>query len=642
MGADTKKRRNKPASKGPMLRPTPDSAYEGLPTKLPTNKLPLYRDVGLAMEMHKITNTTCNPVKMVTDCIMQVYDKASIPTLAYLTVLNKVSNLETLKKGRLIQLVVDKRTGTTITTGGVDLEETERILEGEEKTENELKEAAEAEARRIERQKLAEYRKLRETERKKRDTAVVFTPEAVFDGEDEPKEKKIRMTKREFKDKLSKLQPIIETAERFGLSDSAVAHMVNATNAKSSTISEDSPSEILYRSKVKRIRKIMRSEKVEESKGKEPIAIGFDERQDKSKVEVGKGIKGCKRFETKKVEHCAVIFWPGEEFVGHVVPRDGTGAGLSQDIIQFFKDRETNLQSLKAVLTDGCNKMTGWKLGACSMIEEELITPLQRIVCFLHHLELPFGKVFEFYDGPTTGPESFSGPVGKTIMTDIWKLPIVTFAAVENPTLLLDIKSLPKEVFSTFNKDHQYIMRMVEAILTGEISEQWAQMKSGNVVQSRWTNTQSRCCRAYLSTVEPTFQLQRIVHFIIHVYAPLFLKAKHFNKAEDGPGLLVKEMQAVKLHCPPAELSVVQTCIQRNGFFGHPENVLLALLSSQDPGDRLFAVQQIQRIRSLKVKKRRTKKKVRAFKVLYYFLLLFVYCFFRYLCLTLTLNPSMI
>ena len=100
-----------------MLRPAPDSAYEGLPTKLPTNKLPLYRDVGLAMEMHKITNPTCNPVKMVTDCIMQVYDKASIPTLAYLTVLNKVSNLETLKKGRLRQLVVDKRTGTTITTG---------------------------------------------------------------------------------------------------------------------------------------------------------------------------------------------------------------------------------------------------------------------------------------------------------------------------------------------------------------------------------------------------------------------------------------------------------------------------------------------------------------------------------------------
>ena len=477
-----------------------------------------------------------------------------------------------------------------------------------------MKEAAEVEARRVARQQAAEKFRIKQKVMNNNDTEVINQPDPdVF--EDAPKQKKIRLSKKEFKQKLSELKPIIETAERFGLSDSAVAHIVNATNAKSSIISEDNSSEVLYRSKVKRIRKQFRAEKVEESKGKTPIAVGFDERKDKSKVEVGEGIKGSKRFEMKKVENCAVIYWPGEEFVGHVVPRNGTGDGLSQDIIQFFKDRETNLQSLTAILTDGCAKMTGWKAGTCAMLEEELKTPLHRFVCFLHHLELPFGKVFEFYDGPTTGPESFSGPIGKTIMTDIWKLPVVNFAVIENQALLLDIKSLPKEVFGTFNKDHQYIIRMVEAILTGEISDQWSQMKSGNVVQSRWTNTQSRCCRAYLSTVEPTFQLQRIVHFIINVYAPIFLKAKHFNKAEEGPHLLVQEMQAVKLHCPPAELSVVQICIQRNGFYGHPENVLFALLSSQLPEDRLYAVQQIKRIRNLPVKKRRTKKKIRAFKV---------------------------
>jgi hypothetical protein len=89
---------------------------------------------------------------------------------------------------------------------------------------------------------------------------------------------------------------------------------------------------------------------VEESKVKEPIAVRFDERKDKSKVEVGMGIKGSKRFDMKKVENCAVISWPGEEFVGHVVPRDGTGAGLEQDIVQFFEDRATTLNSLRAIL----------------------------------------------------------------------------------------------------------------------------------------------------------------------------------------------------------------------------------------------------------------------------------------------------
>ena len=108
MAAESKKRRNKSGDKGPRLRPVPDSAYEGLPSDLPTTKLPHYRDVGLAMEFYKITNSTCNHIKMVTDMILQVYDKASIPTLAYDTVFNKVSNLEALKKVRLKELGFNK------------------------------------------------------------------------------------------------------------------------------------------------------------------------------------------------------------------------------------------------------------------------------------------------------------------------------------------------------------------------------------------------------------------------------------------------------------------------------------------------------------------------------------------------------
>ena len=437
MNSGTKKRRNKPTSQGPTLRPVPDSAYEGHPAELPTKQLPLYKDVGLAIEMFKLTNPTSNPTKLVTDNILKVYEKASIPTLAYDTVYNKVKNLEAMKKVRLHQLVVDKRSGKCVQgkfrkkskngkvkvqlqdvldqlfpvadvdnipeiekeffneqktshlmeIGGVDLEETEQILEEMELAEEQLKEAAEIEERRVAKQKVEEERRVREKERKERDNAVVATSvveEEEHVDEDEPKVKKKRLTKKE----ISKIKPIIETAERFGLSDSAVAHIVNATNVKASIISEENTSEILYRSKVKRIRKKLRSEKVEESKGKEPIAVGFDERKDKSKVEVGMGIKGSKRFEMKKVENCAVIYWPGEEFVGHVVPRDGSGAGLAQDIVQFFEDRETNLNSLRAILTDGCAKMTGWKNGTCAMIEEELNTALQRIVCFLHH----FGK----------------------------------------------------------------------------------------------------------------------------------------------------------------------------------------------------------------------------------------------------------
>jgi hypothetical protein len=46
-----RKRGKKPALKGPSLRPVTDSAYEGHPAEFPTTKLPLYKDVGLAMEI---------------------------------------------------------------------------------------------------------------------------------------------------------------------------------------------------------------------------------------------------------------------------------------------------------------------------------------------------------------------------------------------------------------------------------------------------------------------------------------------------------------------------------------------------------------------------------------------------------------
>ena len=65
------------------------------------------------------------------------------------------------------------------------------------------------------------------------------------------------------------------------------------------------------------MKKKFRMKKVNEFQPQEePKAIGFDERKDLTKVEVGKGLKGTKRYEINKEEHCAVIVYPGEEFAG--------------------------------------------------------------------------------------------------------------------------------------------------------------------------------------------------------------------------------------------------------------------------------------------------------------------------------------
>ena len=324
-----------------------------------------------------------------------------------------------------------------------------------------------------------------------------------------------------------------------------------------------------------------------------------------------------KRYEEQTVENCSVVFWPGEEYMGHVRASTGTGAGLAKDIFKFMEDKKTRTGKLRAALTDGTRKMTGWKGGAIAGLEELLGRPLQRIICFMHHVELPFGKLFAFHDGPTTGPNSFQGPIGQAIQSDVWKLPVTDFEKIQNPVLINIISNLPESVFDSLNKDHQYLIRMLEVVMTGNGIPQWLDMKAGKVCHARWTNTQSRVLRLYVSTPLPSMEITRLVTFIVKVYAPTFLAAKHFNTVSEGPRLLLNEIKAANEHCNAEELALVQASIQENGFFAHPENVVLSLLSSEKAEERNLGVDTVIRLRedAKSQKKIRGKKKIRAFKV---------------------------
>ena len=223
--------------------------------------------------------------------------------------------------------------------------------------------------------------------------------------------------------------------------------------------------------------------------------------------------------------------------------------------------------------------------------------------------------MFAHYDGPTAGPDSFSGPIGSLITEDVWKLPILEFERFDNPQLLDAIKSIPSEAFNDLSKDHQYLIKMLEGVLTGAPDDQWKYMKAGPIVHSRWTNTQARTIRQYMSSENPSFELKRLCSFIVFVYGPVFLAAKHFNRVEEGPKILLQELQSVKFHCLPDEIKIVQPIIKNNGFFGHGENILVTLLSSDSLEERIFAVNKVKEIRQLQTKSARGRKKVRPFKI---------------------------
>ena len=72
---------------------------------------------------------------------------------------------------------------------------------------------------------------------------------------------------------------------------------------------------------------------------------------------------------------------------------------------------------------------TGHKGGIIRGLEELLNRPLQRAICQLHANELPLRHLFQHLDGVTTGPKSFSGPIGLAL-AKCDSLPAVAYEAI--------------------------------------------------------------------------------------------------------------------------------------------------------------------------------------------------------------------
>ena len=73
-------------------------------------------------------------------------------------------------------------------------------------------------------------------------------------------------------------------------------------------------------------------------------------------------------------------------------------------MLSFLKKNKFSLEDLTIVRCDGTNVNTGWKNGVIRQIEICIGRLLQRSICLLHFIELPFRHMFQHVDGATTGP----------------------------------------------------------------------------------------------------------------------------------------------------------------------------------------------------------------------------------------------
>ena len=126
------------------------------------------------------------------------------------------------------------------------------------------------------------------------------------------------------------------------------------------------------------------------------------------------------------------------------------------------------------------------------------------------------------------------------------------------------------------------LLRLARIVITGDVEQRYVTMKIGPVVQSRFTTTETRCLRKWISEDTPTFELTRVVRFLVYVWGPVFLHAKRKNSLCLAPRMLLLEVMLVRKYCSTPEKTLLSNSLSQNGQMAHPENVLLALLASPD------------------------------------------------------------
>lgn len=365
------------------------------------------------------------------------------------------------------------------------------------------------------------------------------------------------------------LREVPKIADRFGISDRAAAALATAVLVDFNLVTAEDASLVIDRSKIRRAREKLRKEsanKLEHLHG-EVNAFYFDGRKDETiKIVAGR---------RKKVveDHISLIQEPGSYYLGHCTIDTGHAKAIVDSIKNVFTEKNVSLDNLKAIGSDGTNVNVGHSGGAIRLFELELNRPVQWLICLLHCAELPLRHLFIHLDGVTSGPRCYTGPIGKQL-AKCDEVPVVaTFKNIQFDVDIQDVANFARSL----NSDQSYLYDMCLAISIGYCSDDLVKRPPGKLNHSRWLTLANRILRLYVASQKPSKNLQTLAEFIIKVYAPMVFQIKNKPSCTMGSRHLA-DLIISSRYLPEHLLAVINPVIERNGFYAHPENILLAML----------------------------------------------------------------
>ena len=187
---------------------------------------------------------------------------------------------------------------------------------------------------------------------------------------------------------------------------------------------------------------------------------------------------------------------------------------------------------------------------------------MQWAICQLHFKELALRHLFESLDGPTFGPSSYTGCIGKSLKV-CELLPVLKFEPVNC--------TLPSVDISNLSMNQRCLRDIALAISSGICPPDLAKRDLGPLNITRWLTTKrvNRILRLYVSATEPSDNLL----IVLRVYVTPWFRIKIHYSIKDGARDLYHLIQSSR-YLDQVNCNVIDPLTSRNAYFASPENIL--------------------------------------------------------------------
>ena len=122
-------------------------------------------------------------------------------------------------------------------------------------------------------------------------------------------------------------------------------------------------------------------------------------------------------------------------------------------------------------------------------------------------------------------------------------------------------------------------------------------LKVGSIVHSRWLTLGCRILRYYVSVDDPSTNLETLAKFCLQVCFPSWFEIKPNSQLTCGAKSFFSLVQRILQVPDEAVRKTALKVVQRNAFFAHQENVLIAKLDDNDEEIRMQGANKVLSIR---------------------------------------------